>query len=119
MDCSSLTEAIQSLIRLNQAGLLEEFQLDVAEACRGPADDLERHIGCKWAILKYSRLASRLFDVPAWQAERSAKAAMLPSTREGITLGILRQYVDRLDEEELKAQATRSVHQFNRRMKRA
>lgn len=119
MDSSCLTEAIQSLIRLEHAGLLEEFQLDVAEACRGPADDLERHIHCKWDILRFTRLATRLFNVPAWQAERSAKAAILPSTREDITLRILRDYTDRLDEEELKSQAQRSVRQFNRRAKRA
>lgn len=119
MDSSSLTEAIQSLIRVDAAGQLEEFQLDVAEACRGPADDLDRHIDRKWVIHKFSKLASRLLDVPAWQAERSAKAAILPSTREDITLRILRQYVERLDEDQLRQQAARSVCQFNRRTQRA
>jgi hypothetical protein len=119
MDLSSLTEAIQSLVRLDRAGLLEEFQIDVAEACRGPANDLERHVEWKWAIHRFSRLASRLFDVPAWQAEKATKAALLPSTRQGITLQILEQYVGRLDEEQLKAQAERSARQFNRRLQRA
>lgn len=119
MDSSALTEAIQSLIRLDRAGLLEEFQLDVAEACRGPADDLDRHVECRWAIVKFSRLASRLFNVHAWQAERAAKAALLPTTREDITLRVLRGYVERLDEEALKVAAARSTRQFNRRAQRA
>jgi hypothetical protein len=116
MDLSSLSEAIQSLVRLDRAGLLEEFQIDVAEACRGPADDLERHVEWKWAIHRFSRLAARLFDVPAWQAEKATKAALLPSTRQGVTSRILEQYIERLDAEELKEQAKRSTRRFNRKV---
>lgn len=116
MDSTTLSQAIQSLHRLDRAGLLDEYQIDVAEACRGPANDLERHLEWKFAIVKYGRIASRLFGVSNWQAERSAMEALLPTTRRGIGLRILQQYIERLDEEQLKAQASQSVRRFNRRV---
>jgi hypothetical protein len=119
MDSSTLSRAIQSLCRLDTAGRLEEYQLAVAEACRGPADDLERHIEHKWAIYKFARIASRLFGATERESQQAAMEAILPSTRSSIALDILDQFEQQLDEEELKAQAARSVHQFNRRAKRA
>lgn len=116
MDSSSLSRAIQSLHRLDRAGLLEEYQVDVAEACRGPSNDLDRHIEWKYAIAKCSRIAARLFGVSGWQAERAAMEALLPTTRRGISLQILEQYIERLDAEQLKAQAARSTRRFNQRV---
>lgn len=116
MNSITLGRAIQSLCRLDAVGRLEDYQIDVADACRGPADDLERHVDRKWVIVKFARIASRLFGVPEQQAERAAMEVLLPTTRRGIALDILDQYEQQLDEEELKAQAVRSVRSFNRRV---
>ncbi|QDT74437.1 hypothetical protein [Lacipirellula limnantheis] len=116
MDSNSLGRAIQSLCRLDHAGLLDEYLVDVAEASRGPLSDLDRHPEWKYTVAKLSRIAVQLFGVPAHQAREVAVQSLLPATRRSIALDVLDQYEQRLDEEQLKAQAARSIQRFNRRV---
>lgn len=115
MDSITLQRAIQTLARISRAGLLDEFRIDVAEACRGPADDLDRHADVRWAIYRSSRIASQLFGVSTREAERAAKAALLPTTREAIVLRLLAEYESRLDADAAQQAARQSVRAFNRR----
>lgn len=109
MDHTTLRRAIQSLARLDAAGLLAEYQLDVAEATRGPRNDLDRHPEWRHSVERSASLVSSLLDVPLSDAHEAAREALLPSTRRGIALAILDEYEQRLDEEALREQATHKL----------
>ena len=119
MDSNTLGRVIQSLCRLDNAGLLDEYLIDVAEASHGPLDDLERHPEWSYTVSNLSRIVHQLFRVPANQATAAAIQALLPSTRESIALELLDQYEQRLDEELLKAQANQRLTNDRRRNRSA
>jgi hypothetical protein len=119
MDCTFLPRAIQTLARIDDAGWLEDFQLEVAEATRGPKGDLERYPHLKFEVGRFARLASTLLTAPIGACHEAACDVLLPSTRRRIVLQILEEYETRLDEAELKAKASDRLAKDRRRNRSA
>ena len=119
MDSTFLPRAIQTLARIDEAGWLEDYQLEVAEATRGPKDDLDRYPHYRYQVGRFARLASTLFGVPIGAAHEAACEVLLPSTRRGIALAILDDYEHRLDEAALQAQANDRLAKDRRRNRSA
>jgi hypothetical protein len=115
----NLPRAIQTLARIADAGLLEDFEYEVANATRGPGDDLERWPHYKFGVGKFARLASRVFALPIGECHAAACEALLPSTRRGIALEILEQFEERLDAEAVRETAGRKLIADRRRRRTA
>ncbi|MBA4107675.1 MAG: hypothetical protein C0485_18225 [Pirellula sp.] len=114
-DSTFLPRAIQTLARLDHEGWLEDYRIDVAEATRGPADDLQRYPQYVHQVARFARIASQLFCASASEAQQAAIDALLPTTRRSIALELLDEYEQRLDEAALKAQAARRLATDRRR----
>ena len=119
MIISDLARRINTLARIDDAGWLEDYQIEVANACRGPKEDLERYPHCRYQVGRFARLASSLFGVSIGQAHEAACEALLPVTRRSVALQILDEYEQRLDEEALKAQAAQRLTKNRRRNRSA
>ncbi len=113
-----LSRLITTLARIDDAGLLEEFQLDVAEANRGPASDLHRWPHYGFCVDRFARVASRVFGVPICQCREAAREALLPSTRRGVALEILEEYEQRLAQDALSRTAKARLATDRRRRRR-
>lgn len=112
---SFLPRAISMLARLDYEGQLEDYLTDVAEANRGPANDLDRYPHHRYQVGRFARLASTLFCVPIGVAHEAACDALLPSTRRGNNLAILEEYEARLEQAAATAAAQRKLSAVSRR----
>lgn len=115
MDSTFLPRAIQMLARLEHEGLLEDYLTEVAEATRGPANDLDRYPHHRFQVGRFARIASTLFAVPIGAAHEAACDVFLPATRRGIALEILEQYEARLEQASVTAAAQRKLSAVSRR----
>jgi hypothetical protein len=116
---SFLPWAIRTLARIDDAGWLEDFQLEVAEATRGPKGDLDRFPHHRYQVGRFARLASAFLAAPIGACHEAACEVLLPSTRRGIVLQILEEYEARLDEAALKAHASDRLAKDRRRNRSA
>lgn len=115
MKITDLPRVIDTLARIDDAGLLEDFELEVAEATRGPANDLDRWPHHRFNVGRFARLASRIFGLPIGECHAAACVALLPSTRRGIALEILDQFEERLDQQIAARFASRTTRRERRR----
>lgn len=111
----NLPRVIDTLARIDDAGMMQDFEIEVAEATRGPADDLDRYPQHKFNVGKFARLASRIFALPISECQAAACEALLPTTRRGIALQILEEFEERLDQQIAARFASRTTRQGARR----
>lgn len=115
MNSTFLPRAIQMLARLDHEGQLEDFLTDVAEANRGPANDLDRYPHFRFHVGRFARMASTLFGVSISEAHQAACDVLLPSTRRGNNLAILEEYETRIEQATATAAAQRKLSAVSRR----
>ena len=94
---NGLTQLIQDLARLDEAGRLEEVELDVAHYTRGSADPLENcTLGDRLYVHDLARTVQRLLDIPSADALAATVVALLP-TRQHIAREVVARFLAELD----------------------
>jgi hypothetical protein len=114
-----LPRVIRLLARLDDEGLLSDYECEVAMATRGPSDDLQKYPHFKFCVGKYARVASRIFGLPIGECHAAACDALLPETRRGIALEILEDFEARLEQQSIEDAAERRIQFERRRLRRA
>ena len=92
-----LASVIDALVRIDAAGWLPELESAIAEATQGPARDLDRWPYHRQAVEQMTRLTMRATGLPDWICRDAAIQRLLPSTRRRIALGVIEEFVRRLD----------------------